>query len=290
MSTYTDPATAPNTNTEAAVRAGVLIAEPHRLDATNGRFFAQVVPEGATVQVHDLDALKQELAEHPHRKTGTVHVHDAASFVEYIGKHGLAASEVWADQARQNLVGVINSHASSDTTLDEGIAGHGDHRVVLELLHSEEWKTWTAKDKHWLNQADFAEHLEDNAINVVHPDAATMLEIAEHFHATRSADIKAGTRTSNGIVQFRFEETETARAGEAGDMEIPTTFVVALAPYVGSDLVEVTARFRYRINGGKLTLSYALLNPGDIARGAFTDIVDNVRTEIAPPVYLGRPA
>lgn len=278
-----------NTETEAAVLAGIELATPRPLD-DEGRFFTQLVPAGARAEVHDLYAFRESFAEHPHCKAGTVHVHDAASFVEYIAKHGLNASEVWADEARRGLVGVINAGAASDTSLDEGHAGHGDHRVVLELVHSDEWKTWAARDKEWIDQATFAEHLEDNAVNVVEPDGATMLEIAEFLQATRSSVAKSGINLGNGLVQLRYEESETATAGRSGDLEIPTTFTLLLAPFVGADRVPVTARFRYRLRGGQTVLSYALLKPEDIVRAAFNKIVEDVRGAISQPLFLGRPA
>ncbi|UUW88360.1 YfdQ family protein [Pimelobacter simplex] len=287
MTNYSTPDHA--TDTEAAVRAGIAIAPPAPLGDSD-RFFVQTVPAGATTHVHDLRALAEPLTEFPYRKKGTVHVHDARSFVEYVEKHQLSGTEVWADLSRRSLVAVINAGEQSDDAADEGVAGHGDHRVVLELLHSDEWNTWTDRDKEWLDQATFAEHLEDHAINVVHPDAATMLEIAASLQATRTADIKAGIRLDNGQVQLRYEETETATAGQTGELEIPTIFVVALAPYVGAEPVEVEARFRYRLRQGNLLLSYALLNPADIARSVFTAIVDDVRGAVTAPVLLGRPA
>ncbi|KAB2806961.1 DUF2303 family protein [Pimelobacter simplex] len=286
MTNYSTPDHA--TDTEAAVRAGIAIAPPAPLGDSD-RFFVQTVPAGAATHVHDLRALAEPLAEFPYRKKGTVHVHDARSFVEYVEKHQLSGTEVWADLSRRSLVAVINAGDESDSASDEGVAGHGDHRVVLELLHSDEWKTWTNRDKEWLDQATFAEHLEDHAINVVYPDAATMLEIAASLQATRTADIKAGVRLDNGQVQLRYEETETATAGQTGELEIPTIFVVALAPYVGAEPVEVEARFRYRLRQGNLLLSYALLNPADIARSVFTAIVDDVRGAVTAPVLLGRP-
>lgn len=282
--------TTPGSDIDAAILAGIELSRPTPLSEVEGRFYTQLVPAGAKVEVHDLEQMAQALADHPHRKSGTVLVHDAASFVGYIEKHGLDATEVWADQAKRQLVAVINAHATTIAADDEGPAGHGDHRVALELIHSEEWVAWQVKDKTWMNQADFAEHLEDNAINVVDPDAATMLEIAESFQATRSADIKAGTRLNSGLVQIRYEETETARAGHTGEFEIPTEFTLMLRPFVGSAPVEVTARFRYRIAGGNLHLSYALLRAGDVARDSFTGIVDEVAAAVTQPVYLGRPA
>lgn len=278
-----------NNDTQAAIDAGIALAGPHAIGDTE-RFYLQVAPAGATVHVHDIEALEEKLAPTPRRKRGTVHVQDAESFIEYVQKHELEATEVWADGARRALVGVINAHSGSeDGGVDEGNAGHGDHRVSLELLHSDEWNAWLAKDKTWMDQVTFAEHLEDNAAQVVFPDAATMLEIAQTFQAHTGVAFKSATRLSSGEVQFRFEEQQNAKAGEAGDMEIPTEFVLALRPFVGADPVEVRARFRYRIRNGQLSLSYALLGAQQIIHEAFLEIASRVTDTINPPVFLGRP-
>lgn len=280
------------TDTAAAVAAGIEIAGPQPLAGTQenefARFFTQVVPAGATVKVLDIDELEQTLADRPRRKKGTVHVQDAISFIRYVEKHQLPGTEVYADAARQRLVAVVNAHDASEGP-SENDAGHGDHRVALELIPTEEWKTWTSLDKKPLNQQAFAEHLEDNAADVIHPDAATMLEIASSLIATNGVNFKQAVRLDNGQVQVRYEETTSARAGHAGDLEIPQVFTIAVAPFVGSEPVEVTARFRYRINGGNLALSYALLRPEQIARQAFLDHVEAVADAITPPVFQGRP-
>lgn len=54
-------------DTDAAIGAGLALARPNLLSPDKGRFFTQVVPAGATVKVHDLDALREPLAEHPRR-------------------------------------------------------------------------------------------------------------------------------------------------------------------------------------------------------------------------------
>lgn len=280
------------TDTAAALVAGIEIAGTQKLDE-GGRFHAQLVPAGAQVQVHDLLALEQHLAENPPRKQGTVRVHDAESFVGYLSKHGMVASEVWANQAHRQLVGVINAHSESDTGVDEGLAGHSDHRVELELIHSPEWKTWLEHDKKWLNQVAFAEHLEDNAIDVVSTpgaDSATMLEIAQSFYAAQSGAFRRSERLDNGAISLLWEETSQARAGETGDIEIPKQFTIAIPPFVGAEPVDIVARFRFRIREGQLSLSYALLNADTIQRQAFLGIVDHVRDTISQPVFLGRPA
>jgi uncharacterized protein YfdQ (DUF2303 family) len=272
----------------AAIDAGIALAEPHQV--ADG-LHTIVVPAGASVKEIDVKAFEDKYADKPRRKTGTVHVQSAASFVEYLAKHGLNASEVWADPARKGLVGVINAHSGSDTSLDEGDAGHGDHRILLELVPTPEWTAWLAHDKKWMDQQAFAEHLEDNAADVVVPDAATMLEIAQTFHATTGTVFKSAQRLHSGEVTLNYEESTGARAGEKGDLEIPTEFTLAIKPFAGQeDAAEVIARFRYRIRGGQLSLSYALVRPEDHARAVFDDIVADVDANISQPVYVGRPA
>ena len=279
--------------TAAAVLAGYAMKpEPHALDE---RFHLVPRPDGEKPHVIDVEALDLDFtkkyeadAPHPIRKKGTVYVQDAGSFIRYIVKHGLPETEVYADLRGMKLVGVINAHAESSGE-QENAAGHGDHRVVLELVTTDAWNAWVGRDKKPQTQEQFAEHLEDRANDVIEPDAATMLEIASSLMAATGVDFKSALRLSDGQVHFRYEETTTARAGENGELEIPQTFTIAVAPFEGADPVELVARFRYRITSGNLSLFYALLNPDDIVRAAFTDYVDTVAEHIEQPLFKGRP-
>lgn len=276
-------------DTADAINAGILIGTPSPLDEEHdGRFFSVLVPPGAQHKTIDLDELREATADHPRRKRGTVHVQDAPSFVEYLAKHGQPCTEIYADPGKQKLVAVINDHAQA-TDDGTGDAGHRDHRVELELVRTKPWAAWLSKDGKQLTQQQFAEHVEDNAHDVFEPDGATMLEIAQSLYATTGSDFKSAIRLADGNVQFRYEETTTARAGEAGDLEIPLRFELLLAPFEGDDPVQVTARFRYRTRGGELSLSYALLRPEDVEYQAFLRRVEGVRDNVAYPVFLGRP-
>lgn len=276
-------------NTTAAVTAGLQIAGARPVGASE-RFFTQTVPAGARVETFDLQELEEKLALHPRRKKGTVHVQDAESFIAYLDKHGVAESEVYADLSRMALVGIINGHeAALGGRDDSSLAGHRDHRVHLELLPTDAWKAWLAHDRKILSQQQFAEHLEDRADDVVQPDAATMLEIAQSLIATTGVDFKSATRLADGQVQFRYEETATARAGQAGDLEIPQTFALEVSPFEGCPPVQLIARFRYRIGANGLQLFYVLNNPADVARDAFLAYVDTVDDSITQPLFKGRP-
>ncbi len=283
------------TSVSDAIQAGLLIAEADRIGESD-RFFTQLVPAGAKLEQIDLHKLEDAYADRPRRKTGIVHVRDADSFIGYLAKHGLDETEVWADTKGSALVGVINAHqaaegdAARQSDAVAGLAGHGDHRVLLELVLSKEWQTWTALDRQWLSRQDFAEHIEDNAIDVIRPDGATMLEIAQSFQATLQADFKEAQRLSSGEVAFKYVETVQAQAGQAGEFEVPTSFTVAMSPFEGGDPVEVEAKFRYRLRAGELKVSYALTRPHDIQRQAYLDLVQAVADGIPHPVFRGRPA
>ncbi|SDC45312.1 DUF2303 family protein [Nocardioides lianchengensis] len=303
MSTTTPPDFSPeefgSNETAAAVLAGYAMKPMPEALAEGSRFFVLPRADGQQPHVIDVDALELDFdkkyegyAPHPIRKKGTVFVQDAPSFIEYLAKHGLPETEVFADLGKMQLVGVINAHAEADvdnTDRPGGLAGHRDHRVVLELVQTDAWKAWRALDKKALTQEQFAEHLEDRANDVVTPDAATMLEIASSLIATTGVDFKSAVRLGDGQVQLRYEETTQARAGEGGDLEIPQTFTIAVAPFEGADPVELIARFRYRITSGRLSLFYALLNPDDIVRAAFIEYVDHVDNNIRHPLFKGRP-
>lgn len=283
------------TSVADAIQAGLLIAEADRIGESD-RFFTQLVPPGAKLERIDLHQMEDAYADRPRRKTGVVHVRDADSFISYLAKHGLTETEVWADTKGSALVGVINAHqaaqgdAASQSDAVEGLAGHGDHRVLLELVLSKEWQTWTALDRQWLSRQDFAEHIEDNAIDVIDPDGATMLEIAQSFQATLNSEFKEAQRISSGEVAFKYVETVQAQAGQAGEFEVPTSFTIAMSPFEGGDPVEVEAKFRYRLRAGELKVSYALTRPHDIQRQAYLDLVQAVADSIPHPLFRGRPA
>lgn len=276
------------TDTQDAIDAGIAIAEPHLLGG--GSVYAIAVPAGGDVKIVDRDLDKYR--ERPRRLTGDVAVHDADSFVNYLTKHGLPETEIYADVPRGQLIAVINAHqgvgATDDPDLlaadavaaDEG-AGWGDHRLTLALQQTPAWKAWAAFDRRMIGQVDFAEHIEERLADIVTPPGADMLELAQTFQATRTVAFESSKRLSNGQTQLGYRESEDATAGKKGQLQIPERFELALRPYEGTDPYKVTARLRYRINGPTLAIGYLLDRPDEILRAAFLDIVTDVagRTE-----------
>jgi uncharacterized protein YfdQ (DUF2303 family) len=249
-------------------------------------------------KVHHLD-LREELEEsqpRPDRKTGTADAHDAPAFIAYLSKHALPETEVWADIANQKLVAVINtSRGTTPATPDpaaadiEGAAGWGDHRVQLVLRKTPAWTAWVSHDKQFLSQTAFAEHIEERLPDFAAPAGAEMLELAQSFRANTKVDFESSRRLSSGETTLVYREQTEATAGKKGDIVIPDTFTLGVAPFDGTEGFKVTARFRYRITDAHLTLGYVLERPEDILRAAFDDIVTAVDGAIAGNIWHGTP-
>lgn len=270
-----------DSGTAAAVAAGIEIAGPKPL--ADDRFSTVLIPAGGKAMVLDREKLEDEYLQFPKRKDGKYAVHTAESFLSYVGKHGDDETEIWADEARQKLVGVIDAHGVD--------ARWEKHRVELELVHTEGWKAWTGVNGHLISQTQFAELIEARSVDIFEPSAADMLELAQTFQATIGVDFKSSKLLDSGERQLAYIESTSATAGQKGQLSIPKAFTLALQPFVGGDTWKVLARFRYRISNGGLQLGISLERPEDVLREAFQKYVLVVEEGLEKgSVYYGRTA
>lgn len=270
------------TDLQAVLDAGTELAAPHSLQPVEGRAVAWMVPAGAHVEVDDLERLQ----DHPNRMRGTVEPITAESFVAYVNRHANEQSTVWWDEVAGTVEAVLNDHAGA-----EHFAGWADHRAVLRLRSTPEWDFWTKMDGVLVSQEQFAEHIEDGARELVEPDAATMLEVAQTFHATTQVQFRQATRLQSGTAQFVYDEEQQAKAGKAGSLSVPTEFVIALSPYIGEAPYRVTARLRYRVRSGGLAIGYKLDRPDRVRRDAVSQIAERMAGGLSDQVqiFAGRP-
>jgi hypothetical protein len=118
-----------------------------------------------------------------------------------------------------------------------------------------------------------------------------MLEIASSLSASTKADFESGITLANGQRRLSYVENTTAKAGVRGDLTIPTEIQLRVRVFDGADFAErVTARFRYRINAGKLTLHFKLDRPADVIADAFEAAVNELADACDTTVLRGTPA
>ncbi len=242
-----------------------------------------VIPNNCKVE--DLSRLLfNEHAERPERKQGTITVLDGVSFCEYYTLFSDENSRAFADETKSRILAVLDYHEAHDSG-----PRWGKHRLDLPLRHSPEWETWNGEDAKNQTQTAFAEFMEDNAPDIVSPDAATMREIAMDLSAKNDVNFASGVRLANGQVQLVYNETIVGTYGK-GQMEIPERFTISIPVHVGAERVEMVVRLRYRINGGKLTFSYHLFRPDAVERAAFVAVRQSIEQALGIRIINGTPA
>lgn len=257
--------------TEAGVVADLArqVAAGTRVETLDGADLV-LVPNGAGgADVVDL----QDYAPGPRASQSRrdVQVFDAQSFITYlVGYADPECTLVTVDETRQVL------HAVLDATEGRGPVhwpGWKQHTLRLAARRTPEWTAWKQLDGKWLPLADFAEHIEDQVRALHDPDAAFWMELAQSFQATTNAAFQQGQRLSTGETSFQWTEETTAKAGKAGQLTIPESFWLAVAPFEGCEAFKVPARFRYKLRSGQLAVGYKLDRPDLIERSAFNDFV-----------------
>lgn len=238
------------------------------------------VPPGSRFDITDLERYLPA----PRRVVGSTLLVDGESFATYYKKHQTrGASTMYANVKTQQIIAVLNDAADAESP------GWRDHRLTLALAKTPEWQRWAAIDGHLLDQARFAEHIEDSTPDIVDPDAATMLEIAQSFHAHTSVTFESQKRLRDGQTQLQYREDTVATAGTTGQIEVPSVIQLSLAPFEVGEVYGLVARLRFRVNNGKLTIGVKLDRPDDVIRQAFSDVVNEVQQRTGDDVLYGTP-
>ncbi|WP_020658362.1 DUF2303 family protein [Amycolatopsis benzoatilytica] len=228
----------------------------------------------------------------PTRARGTVTLHDPGDFTIYTERLCNAGTTVFGEEDRARFTAVFNDHQENGGGEDEPVAGWRDHTAVLQLQTDPDWSRFLAVDRKYLSQLDFAEFLSDNASAFVEPDGATLLEVATHFRAHKKAEFHEAVNLDTGDVQLTYNE-ETATKTTAGQVAVPRELVVRLTPFLGYPPVDVRARLRYSIDGGRLQMGFVLQRPDLVKREAFAQIRNGIADQLTEthdvPVLLGTP-
>ena len=226
-------------------------------------------PDGRVITV-DKRAELEEDRTYPSRSDRIITVHgldDMKAMAEkWYGEPELRNTFVtYADETDMTFVTVLDDH-------DDGVPGRRRHKLVYRLAFTPAMEAWLNHDRSWLDQVAFAEHLEDRLRDVIRPDSADLLEIAQTLSAKTSIDFRSGQRLVDGRAQLKYIEETDAVGGQSGDLEIPGRFALMIPPFVGTQAQEIEARFRFRMRSDGLKLGYLLDDVDQMKRDAFEQL------------------
>lgn len=237
---------------------------------TTGQF--AVVPQG--YEIADLEKWQ----ERPNRHTADHRFVDVSSLAGYLNAFASKATMLTADYAKGEVLAVIDGD-TKDTP------SHRQHRARFTAQQSDQIRAWLGISGKGMSQVAFGLFLEDRAVDVVQPDAASVMDMVMTFDATKKVAFKSSQRLHDGQRQFQYVEENETR----GAVTLPDHFIVLAPIYRGMEPQRIKFMVRYRIEDGALRFQVDMHDKDAVMREAFDRCVDALTGEVKDlslPVYV----
>lgn len=281
------PVKRPPNIVESAIEAGMalapkVIASPLQ----DGRPFVVLQDRNVGQVAQYLD----QTIDHPPRKIACVLLDDVSSFINYWNIHAAENSQIYASMEKPQFTAVFDDHHGAGDD-----ACYRGHRARFSPKHSPEYLAWkgkNGKDNAFSDNEQFALWIEDQLPDFVSPSGALMLQMALNFKVVQNASFGKAVRLQDGNTKITFtNEVQGSSGTEAGTIQIPDVFTINIPIYAGLGSLKFSfdARFRYRLNGGKLTMWYELIRPHKVVEMAFGEIVSEMSDATKRTVLFGSP-
>lgn len=267
-----------DTETQAAIDAGTELGFLRvGVRDVDGAKIVILKQDGGGYCVRDITDIIRNAQPAPDRIRATPTLHTVGSFCAYVRRFAGGGTLLFGDQSDNTVVAVLDYH-------EPGAPSWATHEAVLTLKASKEWQAWIGNNGKALDQAAFAEFLEDHAADVIEPTAAALQDTITNLELRRDVQFKSAVNLQDGTCRFLYEETERSVEGQ---ITVPRTLTLALRCFEGQDPWQVTARLRYRMERGTLRFSYHLDRPERIAENAFSAVCKQIEQDAERPVLLG---
>lgn len=265
-----------STETEAIAALAERAAEPQIIRTKNGRELL-ILPEGLKMQdVSGNEGPRTEWIEQ------RVVVQTVDSMTDYVNRFKTQPSTLFADIANSRIVAILDYHGGL-TDVDVGTT---DHRAQLDLPYSEEWKTWTGISGRMMGQLEFARFIEENAVDIVAPAGADLLEVVRDLQARRSVNFTKAVRTASNNENFEFTDETEART--KGGIEIPAKFQLSIPVYFDEAPGTLYAFLRWHLDDAKLKLGVQLHRAEHVRQATFKQIVNHLAEATGCQAIFGR--
>ncbi len=267
----------------SALKAGIALGGPETNPHPHSRSYT-IVPDDARIEY-------LERASFPLRRTGTVKLSDTASFLEYWKRQHNEDSYIYGSMQPAQFLAVFNEHTAAAVN---GEGNWRDHRALYALQHSDEWMVWTKRSGQPFDGNDaFAYWLEETLLDIKKPDPAKFMDIALNIRVKQGQVFgnKVNLNDGNIVLEYTNSVDGSSATASGGRVAIPEKFEISIPVFKGLEATRYTieARFRYRLNGGNLTLRYDLVRPAKVMEQAFKDMLGEIEKESKTRVLFGTP-
>lgn len=290
----TEESTGNGSDAAAIIEAVERLGAPEiiALGAENNNNSIIVAPKGYSL--HSLKALRDELRAKPERVQGCATLTTLASFIDHVNRFKGSNSTVFA--STKQLIAVYDYHDKSSPEWCQHLA---QYRFPL----SAEWVAWSQVDGRSLQQAAFAEFLEQRVSDVTAPTEndrehfgelnyalatpAQLLSLSRGLLVRVEMEAVARPNLSTGESEVSYKEAHSDGAG--APLKIPGGFMLLIPPFEDGPRYRIPVRLRYRVSSGKVVWSIHLHRADVALRDATKDACEEVIEKTSAPLFHGRP-
>ena len=213
-----------------------------------------------------------------------VQMHDAASLIAYVNRFKSDATMLFANLSTSSIEAAIDYHKPGIAAVPQ--ADLVAHRANMTIPFAEEWRTWTEIDGRMMGQLQFVRFLEENAVDIVAPATADLIEVCRDIQGLRNVEFTSVVRAeSNTAERFMYADTSGVRG--KGEVDIPREITLSIPVYFNDRAYNVRALLRNEIDDGKLKLGIKLWRKEYVRQTAFRNIMTGVSVNTGIQVLFG---
>ncbi len=298
------------TENDAIIQHAIERARPEIIDllrGDSGIAHALVVPKGS--EVRSLKPLLDEYLPQPERRRGTTMLSDPASFTAFVKRAANPDSLIYCDDtsAKPVFVAVLDHDAQGPDGATT--ARWQQHRATYAVEISDEWAAWTKADNNALTQRDFAELVEDRALDLLDPTDApgdptvalaeklglTLATAREVIEASRGLKLRAEVNVGEAIVlqtgETELHFTEVHKAADGSALKVPPAFLIGVPVLRRAPRDVLLVRLRYRRVPGQPRVAWCvnLHRPDEVLRNAIDEVAATIARDTGVTVLRGSP-
>lgn len=255
---------AANTEMRAALEMAALANEPRSFGHERGA--AVALPDGFSLR--SVEAYQDR----PNRITAAPVFAEPAALALYLNLYSAGfCPAIFSYPDGRRIVAVIDHHdvETGESAAEGGGAvvrpRWGGHAPSFAAEFDPQYAVWRALDGRTMSQREAGEVLEARALDIVRPDAASIMDLLMTFEVTRKVAFKQATRLRSGERQFMYVEEDESR----GSITLPETMTILVPVFTGLPAQEVEVRLRYRLIDGKLSFTFIIADREALEREAF---------------------
>ncbi len=191
-------------------------------------------------------------------------------------------STLWASRTSGTVTAIYNDLPASE---HDGYTWRDD-KLILQFVTHPDWSTFLlAADSELHDQEEFGNLLDDAGHLIRSHQAADLVELADSIRATSSGHFESRIQRSTGSQTIGWSENVEARAGTAGDLEVPKIVTFEVTRFEDFPPILIDCQVRLRVKAGQLKLGLFPRPYEHVLREQWLTVIDELATEIGRPIY-----